>query len=183
MSISDYVIEMMRKGEACKDFITFLSIHAKGNILHMGLCENACGASALLYGVEQRGGHLWTVNPFPSAILKQEPFLGHPQWTLIEGDPLDYDYVRTGGVPEEIDLFYLNAAADHLNTELILKCWGHTVKTTGLILVSGVSAHEEVRRACEDYATSYGMKFRIRQSEADLGVIFYPDNKEALSNE
>lgn len=182
MTINKHIVEMMGRGDACKDFMTFLSIHAKGNTLQMGMCEKACGITALLYGLEQRGGHLWTVTPFALDLLKIPPFFNHPQWTLIEGEPLEYEFVRTGGVPEEIDLFYLNPSKDKLDTMLTLKCWGHSLKTTGLIIVSNVKADPDVAAACDEYAKSYGMKFHVRQAEADLGVIYYPDNKEALKS-
>lgn len=183
MNVTDQISSMMAKGLSCKDFITFLSIHARGNVLHLGMCESGCGVTALLYGVENNGGHVWTVNPFCPECLQVEPFAGHPQWTLIESDPLDVAYIRSGGVPEEVDLIYINPDKDKLNTTLILKSWGTTIKTTGKIIVSGVKGDWGVKEACEDFAKSYGMKFHPRQSEADLGVIFYPDNKEALKNE
>jgi hypothetical protein len=52
-----------------------------------------------------------------------------------------------------------------------------------MIMVAGVKTHEPIRAACEDFAKSYGMKFHVRQAQADLGVFFYPDNQEALKNE
>ena len=181
MTIEQRAAEIMTKDLACKDFITFLSMHARGNVLHLGLCEEGYGITALLYGVERTGGHVWSINPFIADFVNDEPFLGHEQWTLIESDPLYLNFARTAGVPEEIDLLYINMdSPDRSSLAMVLKLWGHTLKTTGLILVSNVKKRIELAGACEDYAKSYGMKFRIRQSDADLGVIYYPENKEAL---
>lgn len=184
MTIADRVTQMMAESAECKDYLTFLSMHAKGNILNLGLCEKACGVTALLYGVERSGGHVWSINPFCADCIKMEPYSGHPQWTLIESDPLNITYARASNLPEEIDLLYITPdVPDGLGTALQLKAWGPTVKTVGLIIVSRVKADTGVREACEEFAKSYGMKFRVRESAADLGVIFYPDNKEALQNE
>lgn len=182
MTINEMIVDMMGTG-ACKDFMTFLSIHAKGNVLHMGMCEKACGITALLHGLEGHGGHLWTINPYVTDRLKLDPFMGHPQWTLIESDPLDYNFLRSSDIPEEIDMMYVNAAADKFNTLLTLRSWGPRLKATGLMIISGVKGSDAIREACEEFAKSYGMKFHPRQAEADLGVIFYPDNKEALKHE
>lgn len=181
MNISERISEVYRTNPDAKDFLTFISIHAKGNVLHLGLCEKGYGVLALLYGIEQHGGHIWSVIPYCPPIIKTETFYAHPQWTLIESDPLEVQYARTGGVPEEVDLLFVNASFDQLDTVLMLKTWGHIVTTKGLIIVAGIKNHS-VKSACEDFADSYGMKFRVR-GDTDLGVIFYPDNKEALKNE
>lgn len=183
MTIGDLMARMAeQEGPSSKDFMTFLSTHARGNVVQLGLCERACGVIALLYGVERNGGHVWTVNPFCADCMSAEPFVGHPQWSLIESDPLDVIFARTGGVPEEVDLLFINSASDQLDTTLVLKSWGHTVKTTGLIVVAGVKKFPGTKTACEDYAKGYGMMFRARPESSDLGVIFYQDNKEALKS-
>jgi hypothetical protein len=161
-----------------KDMMQFLSIHARGNVVQIGMV-NGAGTAALLYGVEHKGGHVWTINPSDDSA---NYFIGHPQWTMVEADPTQMEYIRGAGVPEEANLLYIRAEPTMIETATILKCHGHTLKLAGLIIVAAARANLSVRQACEDYAKSFGMRFHIRPSEADLGVIFYPDNKEVIQD-
>ena len=55
---------------------------AKGNCLEIGV-RNGMSTSALLAGIEDHGGHLWSVD-----INDCNLFAGHPQWTFRNGNSL-----------------------------------------------------------------------------------------------
>lgn len=81
------------------------------------LREEACGAvleigvrfgsstAALLLGLEEQGGHLWSVDTEPCEFARGL-FDGHPQWTFVQGD----SKIVTG-LPEELDLLFIDG--DH----------------------------------------------------------------------
>lgn len=162
---------------ATKDLMQFLSIHSKGHVLQIGM-ENGAATAALLYGVETRGGHVWTIN---TSSADASPFADHPQWTMIEENPEHIGGIRGLGVPEELDLLYLKSEATMVTAFMLLRIYGQTIKTSGLIVVADVKKHPAIHQACEEYAKSYGMKYHVRPSEGDLGVIFFSENKEALN--
>ncbi len=62
--LTERFTELTARDAATKDLVTFLSLHAKGNVLQIGLCDDGVGAVGLLYGLRTHGGHLWTVSPF-----------------------------------------------------------------------------------------------------------------------
>lgn len=81
------------------------------------LREAACGAvleigvrfgsstAALLLGLEEQGGHLWSVDTDPCEFARGL-FEGHPQWTFVHGDSRNVT-----GLPGEIDLLFVDG--DH----------------------------------------------------------------------
>jgi len=67
-----------------KDFVQWMSDHAEGNILEIGVRDGA-STSAFLHGLQQKEGHLYSVDIEACGHL----FSGHPQWTFIQADSKD----------------------------------------------------------------------------------------------
>ena len=65
---------------------------ARGNVLELGV-RAGVSTAALLAGVSDHGGHVWSVDRDDCAPV----FAGHPHWTFIQGDSLD-----NLSVPEEL---------------------------------------------------------------------------------
>ena len=74
------VHEVLRSSEQSGDmqpFTKWLTEHARGNILEIGVRQGASTA-AFLAGLEQHGGHLYSIDIMDCGDL----FKGHPQWTF-----------------------------------------------------------------------------------------------------
>ena len=88
-----------------KDFVPWLRNHAKGNVVEIGVRDGA-STSAFLSGVEEHGGHLWSIDIQPCGEL----FAGHPQWSFLQADSKDIQSVIKF-IPFEIDVLLLDG--DH----------------------------------------------------------------------
>lgn len=156
-----------------KDHLQFTYLQAEGNILELGVREGV-STSALLYGVEQNGGHVWSMD---LNVKCAETFRGHPNWTFIHGNSLDRARGEAFGVPDELDLLFCDTVHTLEQVNLELKTWGPRVKSNGLILVHGINKYPQTKEACEGYAKSNGQMFHIRVGNGGLGMIFSPDRK------
>jgi len=64
-----------------KDHLPRLRAAAKGKVLEIGT-RAGISTSALLVGVEENGGHVWSVDINDCSRV----FAGHPQWTFLHSD-------------------------------------------------------------------------------------------------
>lgn len=88
-----------------KDFLPWLRGHAKGNVLEIGVRDGA-STSALLLGLEEHGGHLYSVDIQDSSHL----FECHSQWTFIRANSAARDIIERN-LPQDIDLLLIDG--DH----------------------------------------------------------------------
>jgi predicted O-methyltransferase YrrM len=144
--------------------LPFLKEHAKGNVLEIGV---HCGISttALLAGLEENGGHLYSVDMHPSC---RYVWYGHPQWTFscpwsgdsspegtfdvafIDGDH-SYDAVAD-------DLFH---TYPKMNKGGIILC--HDADTPSFLGVRG---------AIDKFCNQHGLRHELRRGSHGLEVIY-----------
>lgn len=145
--------------------LPFLKEHAKGNVLEIGV---HCGISttALLAGLEENGGHLWSVDVHPSC---RYVWYGHPQWTFCcpwSGD----------AVMPDLPLDVLFVDGDHSYKWVMndLEAWGPKVKRGGLILChdADTPSFPGVADAIRHYCDSHGLKHELRKGSHGLEVIY-----------
>lgn len=143
--------------------LPFLREHAKGNVLEIGV---HCGIStaALLAGLEENGGHLWSVDVHPSCRYVH---YGHPQWTFActwSGDRIDgdlyFDVVFIDG-----DHSY-EAVTSDLN-------WYHRMREGGIILLhdADTASFPGVRKAIDDFCNKNNLRHELRPGSHGLEVI------------
>lgn len=159
-----------------KNHLQFIYLQARGNILELGVREGI-STSAFLYGVEQNGGHVWSVDLNEKCA---EVFRDHKQWTFIHGNSLDVEKLEHEGVPKELDLLFCDTTHTLEQVNLELKTWGPRVTKDGLILVNNMNDYPQVKEACETYAKSNGLMFHVRVGGMGLGMIFPSDRKGEL---
>jgi hypothetical protein len=94
-----------------KDFAPWLRDHAKGNIVEIGVRDGA-STSAFLLGLEEHGGHLWSIDIQPCGEL----FKGHPQWSFLQADTKDQKAIIKF-IPFEIDVLFIDG--DHSKAGVI----------------------------------------------------------------
>ena len=173
MKSSERFQAWMKAETGFKDHLQFIYLQAEGNILELGVREGV-STSALVYGVEQNSGHVWSVDLNERCY---DVFRGHPNWTFIHGNSLDVARLEEGGVPEKLDLLFCDTIHTTEQVSLELKTWGPRVKVSGLILVHGINKYPQTQDVCEAYAKSNGLMFRARPGNSGLGVITSPDRK------
>jgi predicted O-methyltransferase YrrM len=125
-----------------KDFMLWLRDHAKGNIMEIGVRDGA-STSAFLSGLEEYGGHLYSVDVQPCGHL----FSGHPQWTFIQANSTDVDTVIKK-MPFELDLLLIDG--DHSRAGVLSDItYARNLRPGGMILFHDI-APEPKPSDCSD---------------------------------
>src|SRR5262249_16963201 len=134
-----------------QDHLPRLHDAARGYVLEIGV-RSGVSTSALLAGVEEHGGHLFSLD-----INDCRPFEGHPQWTFLQGNSLlmespypNYEVVFIDG--------------DHSYEGALLDLFQHGSKgKTVFVHDTDAPDYPGVRKAVEYYC-----------SVTHRGVIFHP---------
>lgn len=131
---------------------------------------------AWLYGLEQTGGHLWSVD------IDKRPDIGkHDNWTFIQGD--DCSETVFSRLPAQADIVFIDTSHEyqHTLTELSLYHW--LVRPGGRIVLHDTELpHPEgvtgkaypVRRAVEEFCQAEGLSWSNNPNCWGLGVIEIP---------
>lgn len=143
-----------------KDFVGWMRKHAQGNIVEIGTRDGA-STSAFLAGVEEHGGHVYSIDVQPCGGL----FEGHPQWTFIQANSTDIDSIIPQ-IPFEIDLLLIDG--DHSRAGVISDFqYARQLRAGGLVLFHDIAPEikpsdcgdsswpgDDVKRVYEELATA-----------------------------
>ncbi len=156
----------------CKDekldthaHLPFLKEHAKGNVLEIGV---HCGISttALLAGLEENGGHLWSSDIHPAC---RYVWYWHPQWTFFcpwSGDKVEPDL--------PLDLLFIDGDHSFEGVMRDLITWAPKVKAGGLIFLhdADTGSFPGVQFAIKEYCGKNALKHELRHGSHGLEVIY-----------
>ena len=117
---------------------------SKGNVLEIGV-RHGGSTSALLLGVEEKGGHLYSVDIDSSS----GGLFTHPQWTFIQADSKEVNFLNEL-IPERLDVLFVDG--DHSYTGCFSDLCNFGPRAT-IIMAHDYSAAEnpEVVQAVDDY--------------------------------
>lgn len=150
--------------------LPFLKEHAKGNVLEIGV---HCGISttALLAGIEENGGHLWSIDVHPSC---RYVWYGHPQWTFCcpwAGDKVSF--------PPLLDLVFIDGDHSYEGCKHDLEEYGMWALLkkggkSGMVLVhdADTPSFPGVRLAIDNYCNRHGLRHDLRPGSHGLEVIY-----------
>lgn len=143
--------------------------HSHGTVLELGV-RAGVSTSALLAGVEVVGGTLWSVDRDDCSPL----FAGNPQWRFVQADSLDEQALAGAGLPEELDLLFIDTehTADRTLRELTL--WGPRVACGGVIYLHDTddpSTMPGVRDAMTAVCRAWGVEPIYHAGSYGLGEI------------
>ncbi|MGA9135610.1 MAG: class I SAM-dependent methyltransferase [Candidatus Sulfotelmatobacter sp.] len=123
---------------------------ARGRVMEIGV-RRGVSTSALLAGLEEHGGHLWSVDLDSCPVV----FSGHPQWTFFRADSIKHAAALQALMPEAIDILLVDGDHSYEGALSDLLSFG---PRTRRILVHDTDAPDfpGVRRAVEDFVGRYG---------------------------
>jgi predicted O-methyltransferase YrrM len=132
---------------------------------------------AWLYGLEQTGGRLWSVDIDPA------PAMTHPRWTFLQGD--DLDPVVFTSLPAEADVVFIDTSHQYEQTRAELHTYRWKVRPGGRILLHdtelarplGMPAHPRypVKAAVEEFVLEEGLSWSNLPNCWGLGIISIPE--------
>lgn len=136
---------------------------AQGNILELGV-RYGNSTSALLAGVNYKGGHLYSVdmNDCSHAVSPNE------RWSFIQADSLDYEKIHSQ-IQGEIDILFIDTNHTYERTRDELNLWGNITKEQ--IFLHDTDSFGGVRKAMLEYCEKRNLMFWLIPGSNGLGII------------
>lgn len=133
-----------------QDHLPRLYASAKGNCMEIGV-RSGCSTSALLAGIEERGGHLYSVDINDCPI-----FSGHPNWTFYRADSIKDEAIKAL-LGNDYDVLFVDGDHSYEGALSDLKAFGPKAKR---IFVHDTDApdYPGVRLAVETFVKQTGRK-------------------------
>jgi len=144
--------------------LPLLRFLARGNVLEIGCRRTACSTSALLCGVMENGGHVYSVDLEVEGPCS-DVFEGHPQWSFLHADSCN-DYQKIlDFIPRPLDLLFIDGAHSQAMVLNDLQKYEPLVKPGGYTLLHDTDFWDGNADYCG-----------VKQAIADYGkpCIFYP---------
>jgi hypothetical protein len=122
-------------------------------------------------GVERHGGHVWSVdiNAECGAL-----YAGHPAWTFVLADSLDAAAIHAAGVPEQLDVLFVDTLHDYEQVKGELGMWGSCVRPGGCILVHDTDTFPGAQQAVREWAAGQRLPVHFRAESNGLAVVNIP---------
>lgn len=154
----------LSKWSDIQDHLPLLKKSAKGNCLEIGV-RTGVSTSALLAGVEENGGHLYSVDVNPCHV-----FAGHPHWTFMQADSIAHKESLKSLVPDKLSLLFVDGDHTYEGALSDLKTFG--------ILADKILVHDTeapdfpgVRKAVEEFAEEHGRKVTFHSGSYGMAEI------------
>jgi hypothetical protein len=141
---------------------------ARGAVLELGV-RGGNSTAALLAGVEDRGGTVWSVDVDPVCA---QVFAGHPQWRFACADSRDVDAVLAVGLPDQLDLLFIDTLHEYDQVTSELELWAPRVRAGGRILLHDAEVAPGVWRGVADYSRANQLPYRLVHGSNGLGVVY-----------
>jgi Methyltransferase domain len=141
---------------------------AHGTVLELGV-RGGSSTVALLAGLEERGGVLWSVDIDPASAAI---FPGHAQWRFVLADSRDERPVVDAGLPDELDVLFIDTLHTYEQVRDELAVWGDRVVPGGVILFHDTDSYPSIRHAISEWCKSRSVPFEFRGGSNGLGVAY-----------
>jgi predicted O-methyltransferase YrrM len=165
--IPQEVYEASQCGTDISGHLATLRIFARGNVFEIGV-RTGVSTSALLMGVKEHGGHVWSLDIEDCGHL----YVDNPDWTFLQGHSvIDADRVLSV-LPHSLDVLFIDSDHDYVVAHDELRLYGPIVKAGGTILMHDTDlAGAGVRKALEEYAQHIGKQPSYCLGSYGLGVL------------
>jgi Methyltransferase domain len=124
---------------------------------------------ALLAGLEERGGMLWSVDVDPESAAV---FPDHSQWCFVLADSRDERQVVEAGLPSELDVLFIDTIHTYEQVRDELAVWGDRVVEGGVILFHDTDSYPTIRKAIAEWCKSRSVPFEFMGGSNGLGVAY-----------
>jgi cephalosporin hydroxylase len=128
--------------------------YAQGTVVELG-CRYGSSTTAFLAGLQERGGHLYSIDISDHDVRHTRKQLGnHPQWTFMQGDSHDPDVAEQVFA---IDVLLIDSLHTYEQVKGELALWAPKVRPGGRILLHDWEVYPEIVRVVKEYATAHNL--------------------------
>ena len=148
-----------------QDHLPLLRESAHGNVMEIGV-RGGMSTSALLAGVEAKGGHVYSVD-----INNCPIFTGHPQWSFMVADSIREIERISKFVPDSLELLFVDG--DHTYEGCLADLHNYAPRAKKVLIhdCECPLTFPGVRKACEEYAKRTGRSFHVISGSYGMGVL------------
>jgi len=163
-------IENKKLDTDIKDHLEYLyMVSSGGKILELGT-RRGVSTSALLAGVElSENGHLWSVDIDPSCA---DVFRNHPQWTFVNCDSLNVEAIEKAGLPEKLDLVFIDTEHNPEPVWSELMTWVPRVYVGGKIILHDTETFIPYRDTIRKFCDTYKVRHEMRYGSNGLTILY-----------
>jgi Methyltransferase domain len=159
----------LREPSDIRHHLRRLRREARGTVLELGV-RGGNSTTALLAGLEERGGKLWSVDVDSTCAGL---FTDHPQWKFVTADSRDCDpVVRSGLGAAELDVLFVDTLHTYEQVRDELAVWGDRIRSGGTILFHDTESYPEIRRAIAEWCRPRRIPFEFFGRSNGLGVAY-----------
>jgi len=148
-----------------QDHLPLLKQSATGNVMEIGV-RSGMSTSALLAGVEERGGHVYSVD-----INNCPIFQGHPQWSFMVADSIRESERIRKFAPDNLELLFVDGDHTYEGCLADLTNYGDRAKKILIHDCECPLTFPGVRKACEHYSKVVKRDFYVIPGSYGMGVI------------
>lgn len=149
---------------------------AHGEVLELGV-RGGRSTVALLAGLEERGGRLWSVDVDSEC---GRIFPNHAQWRFVCADSCDVAALDAAGLPAAIDILFVDTIHTYERVRDELRAWGDRVRPGGGILFHDTDSYPEIRPAIAEWCHARSIPYEFRRGSNGLGIA-YPGRGRAFA--
>lgn len=141
---------------------------ARGNVFEIGT-RGGVSTAALLMGVKDHGGHVWSLDINDCAGL----YAGDPNWTFLRGHSVEDSAKILGQLPRPLQVLFIDSEHSYQITSHELHIYGPLVAPgDGVILCHDTDlAGAGVRQALVEYGGEIGRMPTFASGDNGLGVL------------
>jgi predicted O-methyltransferase YrrM len=176
--ISTLFEQRLAEDSDIKGHLQFLRGVARGNVLELGV-RSGNSTVAFLKGLEEKRGHLWSVDVIPSC---EDVAKGHALWTFIAGYSTSEQAILDAGLELPLDVLFLDTLHTYSQVMQELEMWGPKVRDNGLILIHDVLTFPLTDMACHNYTHRNYFDYEVRPGYNGLGVIKKTGGQDVIKN-
>lgn len=154
------------------DHLPLLYNAAIGNVLEIGV-RGGASTSALLAGVENHGGHLWSVDVNNCKIFD------HPQWTFMQANSVTEKERILAEISKELEVLFVDGDHTYEGCLSDLQTFGPMAKTIFVHDCECPDTFPGVRKAFEEFGSYWGLSHFVISGSYGMGVIQMPRTQKA----
>ena len=148
-----------------QDHLPLLKAAACDNVMEIGV-RTGMSTSALLAGIEDKGGHLWSVDVDACGHL----FTDNPAWTFIKGDSILHAKFIKALIPEKLTLLFVDGDHSYRGCLSDLQNFGDRARRIFVHDADCPETFPGVLKAIKDYATAMHRDYIVLPGSYGLGV-------------
>lgn len=164
--------DLLNYGPDIRIHLPLLRFLAHGNVLEIGTRNSACSTGALLLGVRENGGHLYSVDLEIESPCS-DVFAGDPQWSFLHADSKADEAKIKEFIQAPLDLLFIDGGHSQAQVLSDLRLYEPLVRPGGVTLLHDTDFNDGHPEYCgvREAIVEYGKPAQFYPGSFGLGIV------------